>query len=349
MSETTDLLKDVEHGGCSAKLPAGKLKEIVSRIPVLESENLMVGSNTSDDAMVMKMNSDTAIIQTTDFFPPVCSDPYDFGQVAAANALSDIYAMGGTPISALNLVMFPSAKYSEEVLLQILKGGAEKVIEAGAVLGGGHTIDDPQIKYGLAVTGTAHPDSIVTNTNAEHGDVLILTKGLGTAVIVAGRKIDMASDKVYNEALASMKQLNSGACEIMKKYNVKAATDITGFSLCGHACELAEGSGVRLSINLLHLPMFDGVYDLINSGCIPTATFRNLKFMEEKIEFPEHMDYNLKMLAFDAQTSGGLLMSVKQDQAENILSELIDCGYEKSTIIGEVTARKDRESPLKLI
>lgn len=347
MKNNFDLTKTVENGGCSAKLPAGLLKEIVKKIPVLESENLLVGSDKSDDALVYKINNDTAIIQTTDFFPALCPDPYTFGQIAAANALSDIAAMGGTPITALNIVMFPSAALDIEILQEILRGGAEKVIEAGAVLAGGHTIDDTVPKYGLAVTGTVHPDKIITNDKAEPGDILILTKAIGTGTIAAGKKIDEVSEDDHITALNSMKQLNNPAAEIMQNYNIKCATDITGFSLAGHAIEIAEASSVSLEINLNKTPFFDGALDLTELGCIPGASFRNMRYLENKIKFSEDLDYNHKMLAFDAQTCGGLLICAKANQADNIISDLKNSGYNKTSIIGKVYNQSEKMLTLK--
>ncbi|MBN1499014.1 MAG: selenide, water dikinase SelD [Spirochaetes bacterium] len=348
MPHEIDLLSLVESGGCSAKLPAGKLKEIVSRIPVLESENLLVGTETGDDALVYKINETTALIQTTDFFPPVCSDPYDFGQVAAANALSDIFAMGGEAVTALNIVMFPSAKMEISILEQILKGGAEKVIEAGAVLAGGHTIDDAVPKYGLAVTGIIHPDKIITNCCAEPGDLIILTKALGTAVIIAGKKINETDDYTYNTAVSSMKQLNRNGSLLMQKYDVKCATDVTGFSLCGHLLEMAEGSDVSIEIDSSSLPLLPGVYDLLGMGCIPGASFRNLKHVEKKISFHKDLDYNIKMAALDAQTSGGLLICIKPESAISLLNDLKNAGYNSSSVIGKVNKKNENSLPLEM-
>ncbi len=344
-----DLLQDIEDGGCSAKLPAKDLERIIGNIPILESPALLVGNNNSDDAMVMRLDDHTALIQTTDFFPPICSDPYDFGQIAAANALSDIYAMGGTAITALNLVMYPWEKYGEEVLAAILMGGAEKVMEAGAVLGGGHTIEDRTIKYGLAVTGRAPMESIVTNSEADPGDLLIITKPLGTALAMTGHKIGMASPETYEQAINSMKLLSKDAGEIMVRNKIKSATDITGFGLCGHASEMARGSNVTLEIESTELPLIEGACELIESGCIPGATFRNLKFSEDKIEFSKTLDYSLKMITLDAQTSGGLLMSVGKEKSQKILEELMEAGYEHSRIIGEVLPQKKNQHPVRIL
>ncbi len=340
MSEKFDLMTTVEYGGCSAKLPADKLEKLLSDIPILEDEHLLVGNDTHDDAMVWKLNEETALISTTDFFPPVCSDAYEFGQIAAANALSDIYAMGGKAVSALNLVLFPAdQRIPMEVLHEMLRGGAEKCIEAGAVLGGGHTIDDFPPKYGLAVTGLVHPDRIITNAAAEPGEFLILTKALGTGVLSAGRRIGEANDEDYRAAIDSMKQLNRYAAELMQEYNLRCATDITGFSLLGHGMKLARESNVCLEIDSQSIPVLPGVYDLIDYGCIPGASFRNLSYVESYAEFGTDLDYNLKMIAADAQTSGGLLMCVPEDAVPDILGRLKKY-YLSAAIIGRISEHK---------
>ena len=221
--------------------------------------NLLVGINTFDDAGVYKITDEIALIQTTDFFPPVCSDPHEFGQIAAANSLSDVYAMGGKPITALNLMMFPEEQIPLDVYTEILKGGNDKVVESGAVIIGGHTINDYPPKYGLAVTGIVHPEKIITNSNAEVGDVLILTKPIGSGIIVAGQKLDEVSQDDYRNALENMKLLNKEASEVMQKYNVKAATDITGFSFLGHALKMAQASDVSFSIRSKKIPLLSDI------------------------------------------------------------------------------------------
>ncbi|MDC7225327.1 MAG: selenide, water dikinase SelD [Spirochaetales bacterium] len=335
MSKDFDMMSTVEYGGCSAKLPASELEKLLADIPVLESERLLVGSDTHDDAMVWKINDETAIISTTDFFPPVCSDAYEFGQVAAANSLSDIYAMGGIAITALNLVMFPSQRIPMEVLRDMLRGGADKCLEAGVVIGGGHTIDDYPPKYGLAVTGTVHPERIITNSAAESGDLLILTKALGTGVLAAGKRIGEVLEEDFHGAVESMKQLNKSAAGIMQKYGVVCATDITGFSLLGHALKLARESGVSIEMDSTSIPSLPGAYNLLEYGCIPGAAFRNLNYVEDSVQFAPDLDYNLKMLAADAQTSGGILMCIKEGAAEDALKELRET-YQYSAIIGRV-------------
>jgi len=335
-----DLLTTVEYGGCSAKLPADLLEKLLKELPTNVSPDLLVGTDTHDDAAVYRLNDSQAIIFTTDFFPPVCSDPYTFGAIAAANALSDVYAMGGQVLIALNLIMFPSKNIEFEALTQILKGGQAKVSEAGAMVVGGHTIDDFPPKYGLAVVGTIHPDRIITNKAATPGDVLILTKPIGTGTLMAGRRLKIASDADYNTALQSMTQLNKYASEVMSKHNVRCATDITGFSLLGHMLKMAMASGVCMSVDLKAVPLLPGAYALAELGCIPGASFRNQRYVEAyKIE-NNHLSYELQMLGYDAQTSGGLLMAVDSTKAEEIVKEL-QTQYPKTTIIGRVEELKD--------
>jgi selenide,water dikinase len=341
MKTDFDLLQTVEQGGCSAKLPAQLLDTIVKNIPVLKKEQLLVGTDTHDDAAVWKVDEHTAIISTTDFFPPLCSDPYEFGQIAAANALSDVFAMGGVAIMALNLVMFPSSRIDISVLEEILRGGAEKVAEAGAVLAGGHTIDDYPPKYGLAVTGIVHPDRIITNCSAQPGETLILAKPIGTGAIVAGQRINAVARDDYQAALDGMKLLNKNGAEVMRTHEIRCATDITGFGLLGHVYEMAAGSGVTIRIRSTAVPLLAGAYTLVDMGCIPGASFRNLRYVDPHVLFRDGVDYNLKMLLVDAQTSGGLLLSCPPGQASAIVRELQDCGYPSAAVIGEIEKTGD--------
>lgn len=330
-----DLLSTVEYGGCSAKLPARDLSKALADLPKTPHPNLLVDIETHDDAGVFKINDDLALIQTTDFFTPVCSDPFEFGQIAAANALSDVYAMGGEVLTALIIVAFP-ASAPLQVLSEILSGGIQKVKEAGGVIVGGHTILDDVPKYGLAVTGTVHPRKIITNSAAKSGDVLILTKPIGAGIIMAGHRIGVVRPEHYQTVLDSMKQLNKAAVPIMQKYEVKCATDITGFGLAGHAGKMADASEVSLRICTASLPVFDGVKELLDIGCIPGACFRNLEYIESISNFGPNLTYENKMLVMDAQTSGGLLLCCDADKAGNIIFELIEAGFRSSAIVGEV-------------
>jgi len=341
MTKKIDLLNLVEQGGCSAKLSAADLGEALADLPKITHDNILVDIETHDDAGVFKIRDDYALIQTTDFFPPVCSDAYDFGQIAAANALSDVYAMGGQVLIALNLVMFP-ANLSMEILKEILRGGQEKVMEAGGVLLGGHTIADDIPKYGLAVTGWIHPDNITTNACAKEGEVLVLTKPIGTGTIISAKKNDLAPADAYQAALDNMKLLNNKAADIMNRYNIKCATDITGFGLLGHAMKMADGSKVSIQINSSNVLTMPHVMELIEMGFIPGAAFRNQEFTEESCHFDSSVDYNHKMLVLDAQTSGGLLMCVPENKTGEIIIELQNAGYPDSSIIGSVSKRSGK-------
>ncbi|WP_298061675.1 selenide, water dikinase SelD [uncultured Rikenella sp.] len=339
--EPFDLLSTVEYGGCSAKLPASRLAELLGGIPIPGDPNVMVDISTHDDAGVYRLNDDTALIVTTDFFPPVCSDPFEFGQIAAANSLSDVYAMGGRPLLALNLNMFPAEKIPLRVLREILLGGQSKIDEAGALTMGGHTIDDFPPKYGLAVVGTVEPSRLVTNRGAKAGQRLILTKPLGTGVIVAARRLGLASDTVYRGALEQMKLLNRVGAEVMRKYGVTGATDITGFGLLGHAVSMADASGTTFRLRAAMLPALAGVRELIAEGCLPGAVFRNREYVRERVEL--ECDTDSRMLALDAQTSGGLLMAVDADKAESALAELKASGvHPRAAVVGEVVPRGDK-------
>jgi selenide,water dikinase len=337
-----DLLQMVEYGGCSAKISPKQLEEILKYLPLPKDPNILVDIDTHDDAGVYRVNDDLALVLTTDFFPPVCSDPYEFGQIAAANSISDVYAMGGDPVLALNIMMFPAAKLPMEVYAEILKGGFDKATEAGVRIIGGHTIDDSPPKYGLAVVGYVHPEKIITNAGAKPGDYMILTKPIGTGIIMAGHRLGMASDNDINDAKSLMKLLNKSGAEVMKRYNLKGATDITGFGLAGHALKMAKASNVSIEIDMKKIPLIGDTYRLIDEGCIPGTSFRNLEFAEKDVTFSLDMDYNLKMVAFDAQTSGGLLMSAPPELVESVLTDLQKEGLSSAVIIGVVTNKKER-------
>jgi selenide,water dikinase len=338
-----DLLSTVEQGGCSAKLSPMELGEILAKLPKVEHPRLMVGIDTHDDAGVYKLNDETALIYTTDFFPPVCSDGYEFGQIAAANALSDVYAMGGTPLLVLNLMMFSASRIPLEVFGSILRGGHEKVVEAGALVLGGHTIEDYPPKFGLAVVGTVHPERLITNSGVRAGDLLILTKPLGSGVILAGQRNGMTEESTVRKALDYMKLLNKSGAVVMQEFNLKGATDITGFGLLGHAMRMADASNVTLRIQSKNLPHFHESLTLLEEGCIPGACFRNLEFVKEHTRFGPAVVYEHKMLCCDAQTSGGLLMAVPAIHAGEILEILkTRAMLPDSAIIGEALPRSSK-------
>jgi selenide, water dikinase len=331
-----DLMTTVDYGGCSAKLDPSELSRVLQGLFPASNPNVLVDISTHDDAGVYRIDEERALIQTVDFFPPICSDPYTYGQIAAANALSDVFAMGGQVLTALNLVMFPSGKIPMDVLREILRGGIDKVEESGGVIVGGHTIDDSPPKYGLAVTGMVHPQKIITNAAALPGDCLILTKPLGVGVISAARRIGMADEEGYRQAIETMKQLNRQAVCIMQEFRIRAATDITGFGLLGHALKMAMASRTTFRIKSLNVPVLPSAYPLAEAGCLPGAAFRNLRFIEKETLFRASLDYSLKMLLCDAQTSGGLLMAVRESDAESLVSCLRHAGYPEVQAIGEV-------------
>jgi selenide,water dikinase len=327
----------VESGGCSAKIPPKQLEEILKYLPLPEDPNILVNIDSHDDAGVYRVNDELALVLTTDFFPPVCSDPYEFGQIAAANSISDVYAMGGTPVIALNIMMFPASMLPLEAYAEILKGGSDMASEAGVKIIGGHTIDDITPKYGLAVVGYIHPGGIITNAGARSGDSLILTKPIGTGVVLAGQRLRIASEKDVDLAKKIMKFLNRSGAEVMKKFNVRGATDITGFGLAGHALKMAKASNVTINIKMKKVPLIGETYRLVDEGCIPGASFRNLDFAEPDTLFAPDLDYNLKMIAFDAQTSGGLLICSPSGYEDEILQELKNAGLADASVIGNVT------------
>ena len=338
MKEKVQLTKLAPNCGCAAKVGPGTLAGVLGGLPKFCDPDLLVGTDTSDDAAVYKVSEDLALIQTLDFFTPVADDPYDFGQIAAANALSDVYAMGGTPKTALNIVAFPK-DMDVEILGEILRGGADKVMEAGAVLAGGHTIQDDTPKYGLSVTGFVHPDKFWKNYGAETGDKLILTKPLGTGIVNTAIKADLVSEEAREAALRSMKTLNKYAAEILKKYTIHACTDVTGFGLGGHGTEMAEGSQKTLVIDTRSLPILPDVEEYASMGLIPGGAYRNREFAG-KAGYESSAELWREDLVFDPQTSGGLLAAVPAEEAEKLLAELKGLNL-LCAVIGEVIDRKD--------
>ncbi len=306
---------------------------------------MLVGSSTCDDAAVYRLNDQIAIVQTVDYFTPVVDDPYTFGAITAANALSDIYAMGAKPLLALNIIGFPCKALSLEVLVDILRGGADKVKEAGALVVGGHTIEDKEPKYGLAVTGLVHPDRVVKNAGALPGDVLILTKPLGTGIIVTAAKGEMADERTYNSAVKLMEALNDRASRIMLEAGAHACTDITGFGLLGHLYEMVAASNVGARVFLSQIPVLEKVRELASSGLIPSGAYRNLNYLEEKLQWNGSIDETDKLILTDPQTSGGLLMAVPGDKAAATL-EALEAEGVTGAKIGEII---DCEQPLIMI
>ena len=333
----SNIKKLASCGGCVSKLPQGLLKDTISKISALPDANLLVGFDASDDGAVFKLSDDTAIIQTVDFFPPMTDDPYLFGKIAATNALNDIYAMGGKVLLALNVVCFP-AEEDPTVLTEILRGGAEKVMEAGGILCGGHSINDREIKYGLSVTGIVRPDKILYNNRCRVGDKIILTKPLGVGMIAANRKIGQVSDESYDLAVSYMQTLNKYAFEIAEKYEIHAATDVTGFGFLGHLNEMAAKnySIVADSKNILFIPE---AARLAGDFLITAGGQTNREYLSGKVKF-DNVPEPMKEILFDPQTSGGLLISVAPDDADELLAELNTLDI-KSCIAAEVTKRRD--------
>ena len=333
----TSLLDNCSTGGCGAKISPGELSKLLSNLPVHHDDNLIVGYDTSDDAGVYKMDEKNSIVTTVDFFPPMVNDPKTFGRIAAANALSDVYAMGGRPITALNLVCFPQSM-DISILEQILIGGAEKVAEASCVLAGGHSIYDKEPKYGLAVTGIVENDKIIRNNTPNPGDVLILTKPLGTGLVLAALRGGVASENAVSSVVASMQRLNKYAAEKFTNFAISACTDITGFGLLAHSLEMASD---KVSILLFpdKIPYFPEAYVYAEEFLVTAAGQRNRNHLEGKANVTS-LPFPLQELIFDPQTSGGLLLSVYADHAEALLSQ-IQQDDPHAKIIGEVISKKD--------
>lgn len=303
----------------------------------IQDPNLIVGLGTSDDAGVYKISPDLALIQTVDFFTPVVDDPYTYGLVAAANSLSDIYAMGGKPTTVLNICCF-TKEVPPQMLAEILRGGADKVSESGAVLLGGHTVTDNEIKYGLSVTGVVHPERVYTNAGSKTGDALVLTKPLGTGIISTAFKNDVIGEDGFSEAIESMSTLNKAASEAMQKVGVNACTDITGFGLAGHMYEMAEASGKKYNVNFSKLPFMSGLFELIEKDQVPGGAFANKRHFGQWVSFEDGITEAEKISVFDPQTSGGLLISVNTDKADELVNMLKEKGTLCAEIIGVVVS-----------
>jgi selenide,water dikinase len=295
-----------------------------------------VGLDTSDDAGVYQLNDEIALVQTVDFFTPIVDDPFTFGQIAVANALSDVYAMGGTPLTGMNLVAFPIKTLSPSILKEILLGGLSKMEEAGVALVGGHSIDDPEIKYGLAVTGMVHPNKILTNAKAKAGDKLVLTKPLGTGIISTALKAGMASEEAIRKSVESMVVLNRTASEWMKKFGAHACTDITGFSFIGHALEMATASQVGMVIQSKAVPVLPEAMEYAKLGLIPGGAYSNRDFFSCRVDVHSSVLALLVDIFYDPQTSGGLLISLPSDEAEKLVEILKKEGHVHSCIVGQV-------------
>ena len=312
--------------------------QVLHSLPKFDHPDVIVGTETSDDAGVFRLRSDLAIVNTVDFFTPIVDDPYTFGQIAAANALSDIYAMGAEPKTAMNIVCFPKGKMDIQVLGEVLKGGAEKAHEGGVVVIGGHSIIDEEIKYGMAVTGIIHPDKVIRNVGVQEGDALILTKPLGTGIIATALKKGKASKESIQAAVASMITLNNTASEIMRNYPIHACSDITGYGLLGHALEMASGSSVTMILESAKLPVLHRAPRLAEKGYLTGGCKRNREYLQGKITVDKSIREGLVEVAFDPQTSGGLLIALARRYAPKLVEELQENGVKAATAIGYSTS-----------
>ncbi len=311
------------------------------QIPPMVADDLLVGSATLDDAAVYRLRDDLAVVASIDVFTPIVDDPYDFGAIAAANALSDIYAMGATPLVALNFAGFPRSALSLNVLAEIQRGGADTILEAGALVVGGHTVDDPELKFGMAVIGTAHPDALITNATARPGDLLVLTKPVGTGVISTALKYDAAPDESLAEATRTMRTLNREAAEVAALFGAHAMTDISGFGLLGHTREMMVASGCSATVFANDVPVLPGVRELIAAGEVPGGTERNLEALEGSVVWETDLSTEERVLLADAQTSGGLLIAIPPEDENALREALTAAGTPVAATVARVVESRD--------
>ncbi|HEX5564032.1 MAG TPA: selenide, water dikinase SelD [Sporosarcina sp.] len=326
-----------KKGGCGCKIGPADLSQVLQSLPpAVFDPNLLVSLDTSDDAGVYKLTDEIAIVQTLDFFTPIVDDPYDFGQIAATNAISDVYAMGGKPITALNIVAFPISTLDKSILSDILRGAGDKLKEAGVTLVGGHSIDDQEPKFGLAVTGTVHPDKIRTNAGAKTGDRLVLTKPIGVGIYTTSLKRSVLTSEEIKQVTSIMTTLDKTASEVMASFEVHAATDVTGFGLLGHATEMAKASDKGIRIYAKQVPVLPRTKELAEAGMIPGGTKSNYAHVADVVTYSDELDMLDRYILCDAVTSGGLLLAVSANEAEELVDEMTKKGI-KAAIIGEVT------------
>lgn len=321
-------------------MPQEATAQLVQSLPNVDDPNLIVGTEGFSDAGVYRLRDDLFIVQSLDFFPPLVDDPFDFGQIAAANSLSDVYTMGGRPTTALNIVGFPDDQLGMEVLAEILRGGSEQVIQAGAVVVGGHTVRDAEIKYGLSVTGVVATDELLTNQKARPGDLLVLTKALGTGFVTTAFKSGRCPPDVLSAAVDSMRQLNVVGRDAALQLNARAATDITGFGLAGHASEMAQASDVTVVLEMARLPTLPGSEELARRGNKTRASATNRRYSEPHMRIEGQPDETRLEFAFDAQTSGGMLISVDESRSEELVKRVIENGGLAACIVGEVLSQQ---------
>ena len=339
METEVKLTKLANCAGCGAKMGAGTLAKMLEGFKAHHDPRLIVGYDKSDDASVYVLDENTALIQTTDFFPPIVDDPYLYGKIAATNALSDVYAMGGEPKLALN-ILCAAEGMSDETIRQILRGGYDAAFDAGAIITGGHTIRGAEPIYGLAVSGFVHPEKVLTNSNAKNGDVLILTKPLGVGILTTGAKADLVEKNVMDRIYAQMATLNKTARDIMVRYDVHSCTDVTGFGLLGHSFEMAQGSNCTIHIQVENIPYHAEALELAAMGLVPAGAYRNREYAASGVEVRKNIPLAMEDILYDPQTSGGLLFAIAEEEAEACLAELRQA-IPHAAIVGYVTEKED--------
>jgi len=331
----------VRSAGCASKIGQKDLHAVLAGLPVVQDPRILVGMATADDAGVFKLASGVTVVQTVDVFTPGVDDPYLFGRIAACNSLSDVYAMGGTPVTALSIIGFPIEKLPHAVMSDILRGGMDALKEAGTILLGGHSINDEEIKFGFAVTGLVGESAVVSNAGAKPGDVLILTKPLGTGIVSLASQIGKASPEAVRAAEVSMSSLNKAAAEIMVRHHASACTDVTGFGLLGHLCRLVMESGVAAEIGFDRLPLLPDVMDYAGQGIYSGANERNSDYSASRTSFGGGVTEAMKAVLYDPQTSGGLLIAISEEESGAVLKELCNAGVEQAMIIGRITGKSE--------
>jgi selenide,water dikinase len=333
------LTEMVSCAGCAAKLPPRALADVLAQLPKQPFDpNLIVGFDTADDAGVYKLNDDLALVQTVDFFTPIVDDPFDFGRIAALNSINDVWAMGGTPLTALSITCFPKKGVDFTILAEIMRGGLAALDENNVRLLGGHSVDNPQVMFGYAVTGLINPQNVAANSGARAGDSVILTKPIGTGVVTSGIKFAKTPPDIAAEAIATLLTPGRQAAEAMREFSVRGATDVTGFSLLGHAWEMAKASGVTIEIDAARVPLLPGAQDLAAQGVLTSADKTNREYVGEEVSLDAQIPDPLRSLLFDPQTAGGLLISIAAPRAEALLSRLRQ-SYPRAAVIGRAVER----------
>lgn len=325
----------------------GALAQVLSDLPNTFNPRLLIGYDGSDDACVYKVSDDTALISTVDFFPPMVDDPYLFGQIAAANALSDVYAMGGTPTLAMNLLCFPNC-LDVSVAEEILRGGASKAMEAGCTIAGGHTITDDEPKYGMCVMGFAHPDRVLANAGARAGDALVLTKRVGSGLLNTAVKGELLEQSELGDLYREMSTLNKYAAEAARDFDVHGCTDVTGFGLAGHLCEMAEGAGVTACLSYSAVPLFDSAADMARMGIVPGGAYRNEDYFRDRVKVDEGLAEEVPEVVFDPQSSGGLMFALPPEQADELVERIRATGVSAARV-GEFVARGEGEPFVRVV